>query len=184
MEKLTFGAEGEAPDERWDLARYALSFVNERSATPRLAAARCYGFSVSNWHFLLEEGQAAELISQPVHTPLPNSPDHCLGLANVRGNILPYYSLHYFFPESAAFTGEPSRYALLLGDPVTGILLAVDTKPQAVARDSLVQRPHVTSRLPEYLAPFIKHQYVAEGKDWMMLDSAGLIPFLASFDPE
>lgn len=183
MEKNTHGADGGAPDERWDLAEYALSFTSGRHTAPRPAVARCYGFSVGTWNFLLEEGQAAELVSQPVYTPLPNTPDHCLGLANVRGNIIPFYTLRSFFSSVEKPSAEQQRYALLVGDVVNGVLLAIDAKPLAINRDTLVQNSVSTSRLGQ-MAPLIKQQYTSDARDWLMLDSVKLLQFLAVVDAE
>jgi chemotaxis signal transduction protein len=158
----------------------ALSFISERSAAPQAAKARCYSFPVGPWFFLLEEGQSAELIGQPVYTPLPNTPPHCLGLANVRGNIVPFYALHGFVPGAQKPSREQLRYALLLGGTVDGVLLAIDGKPQAIGRDLLVQEPQSASKLVEPLAHVVQQVFRFDNRDWLMLDCDKLTQFLVS----
>lgn len=174
------GANGGAPDERWELAEYALSFTNDRQASTASVASRCYGFTITSCHFLLEEGQAAELISQPIFTPIPNTPEHCLGLANVRGNIIPYYTLRLFLDPGASQSQESHRYALLLGDALNGILLSLDTKPLAVFRDSLQCNEQPTSKLGELPPALTKGHFVSQERQWAMLDTQALIHFLAT----
>jgi len=173
-----------APEERWDLAEYALSFTSERSAAPQAAQARCYSFPIGPCQFLLPEGQAAELISQPVFTPLPNAPDHCLGLANVRGNIVPLYALHGFIAGAQKPTREQVRYALLIGDTVDGVLLAIDAKPQAIARDLLVQTSHPDPKLVESVQQCLLQSYSFDHRDWWTLDCGRLTQFLLSAGAE
>lgn len=181
MERIYPGAEEGAPDERWDLAEYALSFATDRPEAISQLAARCYGFTVAKQHFLLEEGQAAELISQPIFTPMPNAPEHCLGLANIRGNIVPYYTIRTLL-DSAEHAPESHQYALLLGDIVNGFLLAIDGKPTAVARDSLVQNPQSLSNLGELPSSIIKNHFLVQEHNWLMLDYREFEQYLASVE--
>lgn len=184
MERTYPGAEGGAPDERWDLAEYALSFAADRPEAMSQLTARCYGFTVADRHFLLEEGQAAELVSQPIFTPMPNAPEHCLGLANVRGNIVPYYSIRTLLDPTVEHAHETHHYALLLGDAVNGLLLAIDGKPAAVARDSLVQNSQSLSNLGELPSSVVKNHYSALARNWLMLDCQQFAQFLTAVEDE
>lgn len=181
MERIYPGAEEGAPDERWDLAEYALSFATDRPEAISQLAARCYGFTVAKQHFLLEEGQAAELISQPIFTPMPNAPEHCLGLANIRGNIVPYYTIRTLL-DSAEHAPESHQYALLLGDIVNDFLLAIDDKPTAVARDSLVQDSQSPSNLGELPTSMIKNHFLAQEHKWLMLDCQKFERYLVAIE--
>lgn len=182
MERTYPGAEGGAPDERWDLAEYALSFATDRPEALSQINARCYGFTVADRHFLLEEGQAAELVSQPLFTPMPNAPEHCLGLANVRGNIVPYYTIRTLLDPAVGQAHEAHQYALLLGDVINGLLLAIDSKPIAVTRGSLVQNPQSLSNLGELPSTIVKNRYSALARNWLMLDWQKFAQFLTSVD--
>lgn len=182
MERIYPGAEGGAPDERWELAEYALSFAADRPEAISQLAARCYGFTVADRNFLLEEGQAAELISQPIFTPMPNAPEHCLGLASVRGNIVPYYSIRTLLDPAVEHAHETHQYALLLGDIINGLLLAIDGKPSAVARDSLMQNPETVSNLGELPSSIIKSHFSAHAHNWLMLDCQKFAQFLTTIE--
>ncbi len=182
MERIHPGAEGGAPEERWDLAEYALSFAADRPEAMSQLTARCYGFTVANRHFLLEEGQAAELVSQPIFTPMPNAPEHCLGLANVRGNIIPYYSIRTLLDPDVEHAHETHQYALLLGDVINGLLLAIDGKPAAIARNSLMQKPQSLSNLGELPSSIIKNYFSARDHNWLMVDCQKFAQFLISIE--
>lgn len=180
MERINSGAEGGAPEERRELTEYALSFAPDRRASTSQLAARCYGFTVAERHFLLDEGQAAELISQPSFTPMPNSPEHCLGLANIRGNIIPYYTIRALVNPAPEQSLESHRYALLLGDVINGVLLAIDAKPAAVPRDALMQNSQSLSTLGGLPMTVVRAQYAAQARHWSMLDCQKLVQFLTS----
>lgn len=159
-----------------------MSFAADRSEARSQLTARCYGFVVADRYFLLEEGQAAELVSQPIFTPMPNAPEHCLGLANVRGNIVPYYSIRTLLDPTVEHAHEAHQYALLLGDVINGLLLAIDAKPTAVPRDSLMQNPQSLSNLGELPSSIVKNRFSAQAHNWLMLDCQKFAQFLTSIE--
>lgn len=165
----------------WDLAKYALSFSVGQQADDQqlIRLERLYSFSVRGHHFLLPEGQRAELISQVQYTPMPNAPEHYLGLVNVRGNVVPLYSLQPFISGDppAAVGGLP--YGLLIGDSTSGALLAIDAKPSSVDKRDLQQDATEATtllRLKACIGGVYKHQ----GREWHMLDCDALFTFLSN----
>lgn len=166
----------------WDLAQYALSFSVDQQANEQQLARleRLYSFSVQGNRFLLPEGQKAELISHVTYSPLPNAPTHYLGLVNVRGNVVPLYTLESFMPGGQSIE-HTLLYALLLSDGANGVLVAIDSKPTSIDKLDLQQVTTGTTILSK-LRMCIKEVYKHQGEAWHMLDCDALFTFLS--DPE
>lgn len=141
--------------------------------------ARAYGFSAAGAHFLISQNVLAELLEAPVYTPLPNTPNYCLGLVNVRGTIVPYFSLHNLLLGSGEEVGSiGGRYGLLLGRQSDAVMLTVSTKPTALDQQDL-QANHEIERKCEPLRHCIKEAFKGHGTIWHLLDEDKLFSFLA-----
>ena len=55
------------------------------------------GFSILGWKFVLPMGQVSELMEVPESTQLPGVQPWVVGLANVRGRLLPLFDLPMYF---------------------------------------------------------------------------------------
>lgn len=167
-------------ERQWDLAKYALSFsVGQEASEQQLARLeRLYSFDVEGYHFLLPEGQRAELIDHVQFTPMPNAPAHYLGLVNVRGNVLPLYSLAPLICKHAQPPTQSLLYALLIGDSANGALLAVDGKPGSIDKQELQQSTALATSLLE-LRKCLNGVFIHKGTEWYLLDCDTLFTFLS-----
>lgn len=174
--------EDKTAGREWDLAEYALSFsVGQKASDQQLARLeRLYSFDVEGYHFLLPEGQRAELISPVQYTPMPNAPAHFLGLVNVRGNVLPLFSLAPLMRDQPSPAVNTLLYALLVGDSANGAMLVIDEKPSSVDKSDLQRSTLLATNLLE-LRTCISGVYKHQGKEWYMLDCDTL--FSALSDP-
>lgn len=167
----------------WDLAKYARSFSVDQEANEQQLAQleRLYSFEIEGRTFLLPEGQSAELISHVLFTPMPNAPSHFLGLVNVRGNVLPLYSLASFVSDSSKLIEQTVLYALLIGDSVNGALIVIDGKPVPVDKTELQSGAALaTTLLP--LRNCIEGVYKNHGKECYMLNCDNMFHFLSTQD--
>jgi chemotaxis signal transduction protein len=140
----------------------------------------CYGFSLGAWNFLLPQGAFAELVSKPNYTSVPNAPEHFLGLANVRGNVMPYYSFAGFFPDVPDVRAHKQDYALLLSDAINGILVEIDGKPAPIQTVGFKFTDTNYIRLPNSIKAFVAGSYANESESHLMLDVSKLVEFLTS----
>lgn len=172
--------EDKAAGREWDLAKYALSFsVGQKASDQQLARLeRLYSFDVEGYHFLLPEGQRAELISHVQYTPMPNAPAHYLGLVNVRGNVLPLFSLAPLMRDKRPSPAHNLLYALLIGDSANGAMLVIDEKPGSVDKSDLQRSTLLATNLLE-LRKCINGVYKHQGKEWYMLDCDTLFSVLS-----
>lgn len=142
MEKKASGAVGPALTKELDLSEYSRSFaaLYDQLSGPNSATGveRCYGFKVAGWQFLVEQGWLAEYVANPVATPLPNAPAICLGMVNIRGNIVPLYNIATLLPTSSLSIPEPSSpQGLLLTKGKDNVMLVIDGKPVGLERQQL-----------------------------------------------
>lgn len=84
-----------------------------------------YGFQLFDRQILLPESYRAELIELPSISAIANTPNHYLGVCNLRGNLIPCYQL----------SEGPHKYILIIGEQ----------EPAAIAISDMAQRFHVTS---------------------------------------
>ena len=139
-------------------------------------AIRRFGFSIGNFNFLVKEGLYCELLIDINISPLPNSPRHLRGLANLRGNIIPVYSIH----ELLGIKKPQTTYTFLIGAPNDGAALQVDRKPILVDLTDIKQKPpeeNYTSK--NYIDSSVDATFSIDKYLWHSLDHENLFSKLA-----
>lgn len=125
-----------------------------------------YGFRVGSIGLLVGQDTVSEVVEQTAVYPLPNTPSWLVGLANLRGNLVPVFDVKQFL-ELEDGNNQGKRRLLILdrGDKTVGVL--IDGLPQtAVTR-------HVLSRLPPLPATLRTHVAKAYAHDdliWLEFD--------------
>ena len=104
------------------------------------AALRFLTFRIGERHYALPAADIAEVIRIPVMARVPQSPAALLGLANLRGSVLPAVSLRGLLGMPAAAIGQAARALVLdAGAPVALVVDAVDSLV-AIAPDAVETR--------------------------------------------
>lgn len=160
------------------LTEYAMSFVNRSQdfAAVSTRKSKVYGFTCSGKHFLLPLGVRAELISKPNFTPLPNAPEHCLGLASVRGSICPLYCLPFLWGEASE--NVTVVYGLVVGEGTNAVMLAIDDKPNSLDLAEYRERP--VAHNGALIDACSTKLYDNGEKQWLMLDHLQLFRLLVN----
>lgn len=183
MAKKTSDAGEPASTTELDLGEYARSFATlyDQLDGPESAPGikRHYGFKVAGWQFLVEQGWLAEFVAHPLCAPLPNVSSTCLGLVNVRGNIVPFYTIAPLMSSSSPISDSLSSQGLLLSRGKDAVMLAIDGKPVGLDETGL----HVTDPL---LAPTSWLRGAVAGPEgvWHQLHLETLFSVLAAAEPE
>jgi twitching motility protein PilI len=153
--------------------------INDNSGPPagyRWQQQRCYGFRIGPHQLLVSQGSYCELLTHYQPAPLPNAPPHFLGLANVRGNLVPVYQLEPLLNLQA----ESKPYALVIGKlSATPAALAIKHKPVQLDLASLttVDMPEA---LPDFLHRFISENHAKGTDPWSTIDHEKLFQHLAN----
>ncbi|MEX1032820.1 MAG: chemotaxis protein CheW [Cellvibrionaceae bacterium] len=82
------------------------------------------GFNLLGYHFVAPVGEISELLEVPTYTKLPGVQPWILGVANVRGRLLPLMDLAAFF--GGKLDGQRKRNRVLVlenGDLYTGLVV-------------------------------------------------------------
>ncbi len=137
--------------------------------------ARCYGFSIDNLNLLAPQGLYCELLTGNPISPLPNSPNHFLGLTNVRGNLVPVYQLEPLL-ELAPLK---SFYTLIFGHPANAAGLVIRKKPQPMDVTD-VEGKAAPEALPDILKKAINRSCTINGQEWHVINNVVLFKQLSS----
>lgn len=136
---------------------------------------RCYGFSIDTLNLLAPQGLYCELLTGNAVSPLPNSPNHFLGLTNVRGNLVPVYQLEPML-ELAPLK---SFYTLIFGHPASAAGLVIKKKPQPVDITDL-EGNSASDALPDILNKIITRSYRINEQEWHVINHVALFKQLSS----
>lgn len=182
MAKKIYGVDGPALTTELELGEYARSFATlyDQLDGPESAPGikRYYGFKVAGWQFIVEQGWLAEFVSHPPYAPLPNAPSTCLGLVNVRGNIVPFYNIASLLTSTPISTSTFPQ-GLLLSRGKDAVMLAIDAKPVGMKQTELLP----TSPLLEPAAWLHGAMAGPEGV-WHLLNLDTLFSSLATAESE
>ena len=151
----------------------ALSIPAESDHSPRQSGM---GFSLLGRRFVAPMGQIAEMLELPALTRLPGVQPWVLGLANVRGRLLPLFDMAMFFGASAIGTRRQQRVLVLDTDHLySGLVVDQAFGMQHFTRE--LYREQI-SDVPPAVADFGRGGYVdASGVSWAPLDMRSIANF-------
>lgn len=136
---------------------------------------RCYGFECSGYKFIAPLNIYCELLTQMRVQALPNTPEHFLGLCNVRGNLVPVYQLEPLLQLSIPI----AKYALVIGKLEQAAALVIASKPKPFDLREFEQT-EPTEDLPKVLQPAMAACYQRDGETRYLLDHTRLFTNLAN----
>lgn len=132
------------------------------------------GFSLLGGRFVAPLGQVAEMIEVPVYTRLPGVRSWVVGLANVRGRLLPLFDMPEFFGSQAVVIRKQHRVLVVdFNDFFCGLIV-----------DQAYGMQHFTSEgyselkqdVPKVIKPLVRGSYTdAVGKSWAVMNIPSLL---------
>lgn len=134
------------------------------------------GFRVGDHRFLAPMDEVREILDPPTCTPVPGTVSWFLGIANVRGNLVPVFDLHGFL---AGGRGARSRQARVLTYQQEGVHAALQVDDvMGMKRFDISQRDRVSTDA-EALEPYVNDGFRQGDEAWPVLS---LSEFVASKD--
>jgi chemotaxis signal transduction protein len=130
------------------LARFAPRLRDEHDAAAREQVIR-YGFSIGDVGLLVSLQAGCEVIAIPTIARLPTTPAWLLGVANLRGNLVPIFDL----PALLETPAVENRFGLIFdrGEHAVGILIA--EHPVALDKlEPLLQAPSPPPAAREFVS--------------------------------
>ncbi len=156
-------------------------------ASPELPAQReirdtwsGIGFSVLGHRFVAPLGEVVEMLEVPDITRLPGTQSWVMGLANIRGRLLPLFDLEAFF--GAKLSGNRVRHRVLvveLGELYSGLIVSDVYGMQAIPED--LKLDSVAEELA-VIAPYSSGAFMKEGLRWTTFSPYSLIRDPRFFD--
>ncbi|HVC37139.1 MAG TPA: chemotaxis protein CheW [Gammaproteobacteria bacterium] len=131
------------------------------------------GFRVANTYLVAAREEVREVLPFPGVTKLPGAKPWLLGLANVRGQLLPVTDLNLFFGGAPTDIGRMTRVLMVNHADIPAGLLVDEVRGfrRFVASDRTESIPEILSGM----TPFISGVYSAGDELWGVLGVPGLV---------
>ncbi|CAA0080154.1 Uncharacterised protein [BD1-7 clade bacterium] len=135
------------------------------------------GFSILGQRMIAPLGEVVEMFPVPSVTRLPGVQDWVLGLANVRGRLMPLFDLEFFFGGQALSVSQTNKkkrrvLVLELGDLYAGLVVNEVYGMQHFPEDASIE-PVPTEQ--QYLAPYSQGIHHQDGIVWMTFSPFSLV---------
>jgi twitching motility protein PilI len=133
------------------------------------------GFTVAQIHFVAGMGSISEILHLPKFTAIPGVRSWILGVANVRGRLLPIMDLARYF--GITQTGAKSRDKRVLvveqDDILSGFVVDSVLGMQYFSAESFIAGAE--RRLPASVQSCVSGKYIKNDTDWHVFDTFELI---------
>lgn len=135
-----------------------------------------YGIRIGEYNLLLETSIYCEIIDYKEPAKLPNTPNHFLGLCNLRGNLIPVYQ----FPETLKDNSKNNkRYIFIVDKKEKSAALVLNDLPQRCDLKSAIQSALQASNL-SVISECSSACYEYDNKTWYLLKPNDLFTYLAT----
>lgn len=131
------------------------------------------GFNLLGHKVVAPMGNIVEMLPVPESTILPGVQPWILGLANVRGRLLPLFDLEGFF--GGELTPNKKRHRVLvieIGDLFAGLIVNEVYGMQAITED--MQMSEVSEKLSD-LKPYSAGAFDREDNTWVVFEPTKLV---------
>lgn len=125
------------------------------------------GFSFGGRNYVSALGEIEETMMIPRYTLIPRVQDWVLGLANVRGQLVPLLDLGRFIGRRSSLDSPRSRMLLVeTGELMVGLVVDMVAGMQRFPEKNFSRQVH---QVPESIFPFLRGTYSRDGDEWIVL---------------
>ena len=126
------------------------------------------GFSFGGRTYVAALGEIGETMIIPKYTHIPRVREWVLGLANVRGQLVPLLDMGRFLGRRSSLDSPRARMLLVeTEDLITGLVVDTVAGLQRLPEKSFTRQVH---QVPESIFPFLRGTYSRDGEDWIVLN--------------
>jgi twitching motility protein PilI len=143
------------------------------------AVIRRLGFRISSIGLLIAEDVISELTDMENICSIPNTAPWLMGLANLRGNLIPVFDLVMFFGLEAT-ENKIKPMLLVLGQGSSAAAVVINELPGHQLLQSDEELTNLPG-LPDALSPYITKGYQQDDRLWFTFEH---IPFFQSLAPQ
>ncbi len=135
------------------------------------------GFHVGQLGLAIRTDLAGELIDMPRLCPVPNTAPWVLGLANVRGHLVPVFDSHRLFEAERPHRGKPRVLVLGQGEDAAGLVIDDLPVSKGFAPEQRLQPP---PPLPRLVEEHLRAVFKEDEQLWVEFDPGDLFEALAA----
>lgn len=132
-----------------------------------------YGITIGDYNLLLDTSTYCEVIDYHEPAKLPNTPNHFLGLCNLRGNLVPVYQ----FPDNKINNNK--RYIFIIDKKEKSAAIVISDLPQRHNLSDATQSALGPTQL-SLISDCSNACYELSGKTWHLIDPSKLFTHLAA----
>lgn len=151
-----------------------------KQAAPKLPAQEVMssswsgiGFNLQGHRMIAPMGDVVEMLPVPETTPLPGVQPWVVGLANVRGRLLPLFDLEAFFGGKLAANKNRHRVLVIeIGELYAGLVVSEVYGMQSIADETESESVPETA---ETVAAYSSGAYERDGLLWISFSPGNLI---------
>ncbi|HBK55806.1 MAG TPA: chemotaxis protein CheW [Xanthomonadales bacterium] len=135
---------------------------------------RGVAYRIGGFRLVSDFSDILEILTVPAITPVPGADDWMLGIANVRGNLVPVVDLRRFLLGERSLVFDGQRM-LLIRQQGGNVAVLVDEffGQRGFVEDERIDAPTEQERYPR-LTGFVARSYQVGGHDWSVFDLARL----------
>ncbi len=129
------------------------------------------GFTIAGKQFVAPMGSVSEILHLPKYTSVPGVKNWMLGIANVRGRLLPIMDLASFFDISNHKQKNRDKRVLIVehGEVLSGFVVDSVHGMQYFSTDSFSESSEIG--LDKTIEPFVKGAYEKNNGKWNVFDT-------------
>lgn len=129
-----------------------------------------YGYRIGGIGLLHDPALGVQITTAPGVFALPNTQPWCLGLANLRGNLIPVYDLA---PLLEVTPPRRRNKLLVVGGEQESAGVLIDDTPAQIQVDTR-HSPASDTKAPAFLRPHLRRVWTLDGEVWLDIDYGSL----------
>lgn len=151
--------------------QHAKALPAQVDASPRWSGI---GFSLLGSRFVAPLGQIAEMLEMPQYTKLPGVQPWVVGLANVRGRLLPLFDMPQFFGAKPA--AQRKQHRILVVDSNNFYSGLIVDQAFGMQHFTSERYSETASGIPPEVEPLVDGSYTdAGGNTWAVMNIPALL---------
>ncbi len=131
------------------------------------------GFKVAGMNLLSKMGEVTEILDLPPYTRVPGVKPWVIGIANVRGSLLPLMDLTGFITGEAMRNRKSGRVMVISQNGVTSGLLVEEV--QGMRHFSLNDQAYELPEISNRMKPYIKQAFKKDNTFWPVFSMSSLV---------
>lgn len=183
MSKTTASIESEQPKIEWleenekliEKLETAFRAIPEKNRSDKVN--QFYGLELNSVHLLIGNNTSSELLEDNTIFSLPFSAEWIIGVANVRGDVVPIINLEQLISGNIIEQTLNNTKIIIVGKGENAIGILLNQLPKPINFSNNEKLSDFTN-LPEIISKHTDHAYVREDVTWVCINFSSFIQSL------